>query len=158
MKKYLVLFALLLLFIPSLALAQPTITSDVRSFNPLTGVYELQGHVFVQFPAHDKTLTITGDTTHVHLYQMEVHGQGNIKLLYDQLAFACDQVDVIHKERTAYVKGSLTFTHHKTTITADSGTFNWKTKLATFTGNLSLNGQKIQGPLTYNVLTQELAP
>ena len=58
MKKFLLILTMLVMMLPSMCFADPVITSDSRTFNPLTGVYDLQGHVFVQFPAHDTTLTI----------------------------------------------------------------------------------------------------
>lgn len=97
------------MMLPSMCFADPVIKSDSRTFNPLTGVYDLQGNVFVQFPAHDTTLTITGDATKVYLYAMEVHGQGNIRLSFGDMSFACDKVDVYHSGRTAYVNGNLVF-------------------------------------------------
>lgn len=128
------------------------IQSDVRTFDIMKGVYDLQGNVFVQLPARDKTLTIKGDRTAVHLYKMEVHGKGNITLIYDDLDFKCDTVDVYHKGRTAYVNGNIHFQHGETNITADKGQFNWKTKLATFEGNVRVNGEALPGKVTYNII------
>lgn len=59
MKKLLLILTMLVMMLPSMCFADPVIKSDSRTFNPLTGVYDLQGNVFVQFPAHDTTLTIT---------------------------------------------------------------------------------------------------
>lgn len=151
MKKIIALI-LMLVLLPTVCLAaEPTIRSDSRTFNPLTGIYDLQGNVFVQFPAHDKTLTITGNETKVSLYQMEVHGQGNIYLQYDKLNFYCDQVDVYHSEKTAYVTGHLKFNTNKLNITADKGAFSWQTKKAAFSGNVTVNGQKQPGDVIYDV-------
>lgn len=168
MKK-IFLTILMILMLPAMCLAGETassthktskgkevvIQSDVRTFDIMKGIYDLQGNVFVQLPAHDKTLTIKGDRTAVHLYKMEVHGKGNIILLYDDLDFKCDTVDVFHKGRTAYVNGNISFKHDKTNITADKATFNWKTKLATFEGNVVLNGEPQEGVLTYHVLEKK---
>lgn len=155
MKK-LLLLVIMLVMIPVMSYAaDPTIRSDSSTFNPLTGVYSLQGNVFVQFPAHDKTLTITGDETQVSIYQLEVHGQGNISLSYDDLTFFCDKVDVYHNQRIAYVTGNLKFTHDHLLITADSGTFSWKTKLASFHGNVTVNGTKQSGDIVYDVLQKK---
>lgn len=169
MKK-IILTILMLLILPVMCLAnEPTssthktskgnevvIQSDVRTFDILKGVYDLQGNVFVQLPARDKTLTVKGDRTAVHLYKMEVHGKGNITLIYDDLDFKCDTVDVYHKARTAYVAGNLTFLHGDTKITADKGEFNWKTKLATFEGKVTVNGASHKGKVTYNVIEKKI--
>ena len=155
MKKILLIVMAIVMLIPSLCFAaEPVIKSDTRTFNPLTGVYDLRGNVFVQFPAHDTMLTITGDQTTVSLYKLEVHGQGNITLAYDNLSFKCDKVDVYHKTRTAYVTGSCIFVNGSNTISADQGSFNWKTKLASFEGNVKVNGTPKEGKVTYDVLKQ----
>ena len=152
MKKLILAIAMLLMLLPALCFAQdPVITSDSRTFNPMTGVYDLRGNVFVQFPAHDSTLTITGDSTQVHMYSMEVHGQGNIKLSLGDLHFNCDKVDVYHSNSTAYVTGNINFQEDGTTITADSGSYSWKTKVAAFHGNVKVNGTAHDGDVAYNV-------
>lgn len=156
MKKYILAFVMVLLMLPSLCLAvEPTIKSDTRTFNPLKGIYDLRGHVFVQFPAHDTLLTITGDNTRVHLYQMEVHGQGNITLSFGDMSFNCDKVDVYHSDRTAYVSGNCNFKDGSTTITADLGSYCWKTKLAAFSGKVKVNGKSYKGDIAYNVITKQ---
>ena len=154
MKK--LLLAIVMLLIPSLCFADPVITSDSRTFNPMTGVYDLQGNVFVQFPVHDTTLTITGDSTKVYMYAMEVHGNGNIRLSFGDMHFNCDKVDVYHSNRTAYVTGKLHFNDNATTITADSGSYNWSTKVAAFHGNVKVNGTPHDGDVAYNVVEKRI--
>lgn len=157
MKKLILAIVMLLMLIPSMCLAvEPVIKSDSRTFNPLKGIYDLQGHVFVQFPAHDTTLTITGDNTKVHLYQMEVHGQGNITLSFGEMRFKCDKVDVYHSDRTAYVEGNCDFKDKGMLITADKGSYCWRTKLASFQGNVKINGKAQKGDVVYNVMTKKL--
>lgn len=157
MKKIIMAIVMLVMLLPAMCFAQdPVITSDSRTFNPLTGVYNLQGNVFVQFPAHDATLTITGDSTQVHMYSMEVHGQGNIKLSFSNLHFNCDKVDVYHSNSTAYVSGNINFTDGNNTITADSGSYSWQTKVAAFHGNVKLNGKAHEGDVAYNVEQQKI--
>ena len=156
MKKLFLALVMALMLLPSLCLAaEPVIKSDSRSFNPLNGVYDLQGHVFVQLPAHDTTLTITGDTTQVHLYKMEVHGQGNITLSFGEMSFKCDKVDVYHSERVAYVEGKCRFKDGNVNINSDQGSYNWRTKLAVFQGNVKVNDKAQEDAVTYNVMTRK---
>lgn len=157
MKRILFLIITLLMLLPCMAqAADPIITSDVRTFNPLKGEYTLKGNVFVQLTPHDQVLTITGDYTTVMVFSMEVHGQGNIGLSYGDLKFKCDKTDVYHSKRTAFVEGNLTFQDGNTIITAEKGAFCWKTKLATFQGKVMVNGKPYEQEIQYNVQTKEI--
>ena len=71
MKKIFI-FVLLLLLVPAICLAEPQVTSDKQTFNPFTGVYDLQGNVHVEIGDR----IITGDAAQVSMYKLEVHGQG----------------------------------------------------------------------------------
>lgn len=157
MKK--VFFILLLIFsmLPTLCFAaDPVITSDSRTFNPFKGTYDLKGNVFVQFPVNDTLLTIKGDTTKVCIYTLEIHGQGNISLTFDDLNFNCDKVDVYNSDKTAFVTGNLKFMDNTYNITADAGSYSWDTKIAIFHGNVKVNGQAYENDIKYNVITKKI--
>ena len=62
MKKIFI-FVLLLLLVPAICLAEPQVTSDKQTFNPFTGVYDLQGNVHVEIGDR----IITGDAAQVIL-------------------------------------------------------------------------------------------
>lgn len=159
MKKILVLLIALMLFLPGVVqAADPIIKSDNRTFNPLKGEYALKGNVFVQLTPHDQVLTITGDYTTVLVYSMEVHGHGNIGLTYGDLKFKCDKTDVYHSNRTAFVEGNITFQDGSTIITAEKGAFSWKTKLASFQGKVTVNGQPYEQDIQYDVQTKQFLP
>lgn len=170
MKK--ILLALLLTLIPLTALGASknyspadvakaessgdfVITSDVRHFNPLTGIYDLNGHVYVQLPIREEQLKINADTAQVKLYSQEVNAKGNIDLEFGEMTFRCDSTYVNIKERTAYVYNNIFFKHKYTEIRADSAAYCWKTKLATFK-NASCNGGPKKANLQYNVMTGKL--
>lgn len=156
-EKILLTICMLLMLIPSVCLADgPVITSDSRTFDPIRGIYDLRGNVFVQFPAHDTMLTITGDRTQVYVYAAEVHGQDDITLSYGNMNFRCDKVDVYGTKNIAYVSGNINFLQGGTSITADNGSFSWDTKLATFSGNVKVNGAPHQGGVTYNVISSKI--
>ncbi len=156
MKKIIIL-VLMLIMIPAMCFAvEPVIRSDTRTFDPLKGIYNLQGNVFVQLPAHEKLLTITADETTVYLYSMEVHGQGHISLTYESMNFNCDKVDIYHSNTTAYVSGNLNFVDGSTRITADAGSFNWDSKQAVFYGNVTVNGVKQNKDILYDVLNKKI--
>lgn len=146
MKKIFI-FVLLLLLVPAICLAEPQVTSDKQTFNPFTGVYDLQGNVHVEIGDR----IITGDAAQVSMYKLEVHGQGNITLREGDITFDCDTVDVYGKEKTAYVAGNMNFTQGDMIISADTGSFNWTTKNAVFNGNVIVNGEPKNGEVIYNV-------
>ena len=104
MKKNFI-FVLLLLLVPAICLAEPQVTSDKQTFNPFTGVYDLQGNVHVEIGDR----IITGDAAQVSMYKLEVHGQGNITLREGDITFDCDTVDVYGKEKTAVSYTHLAF-------------------------------------------------
>ena len=136
--------------------SDPVITSDSRTFDPLSGEYTLTGHVYVRITPHDQEMIITGDYTKVKVYSMEVHGKGNINLTYGDLNFTCAKTDVYHSNRTAYVEGNITFKDGPTTITADKGSYCWKTKLAAFQGNVVVNGQAYDHDIQYDVTAKKV--
>lgn len=153
LKKRLLAFLFTLLLIPSVCFADFTVSSDSREFSVITGVYDLVGNVVVQFPARGSTMTITGDKATVQMYQQELHGNGNITLAWDGLKFSCDSVDVYHTERTAYLNGNLIFNANGHHITSNEGEYNWKTKIAVFSGNVIVNGSSKNGAVRYNFKT-----
>ncbi len=157
MKKIFLAILFAIMLIPSMVMAaEPEISSDSRTFNPMTGVYDLRGNVRVVLNINDTDMKITGDATQVYIYAMEVHGQGNITMVFNDMNFNCDKVDVFHSSRSAYVYGNCTFIDGATTITADQGSYNWKTKQAAFSGNVKVNGTPHDGDVAYNVITKTI--
>lgn len=154
MRKFIFHLIALLLLIPNMAFAEFTVNSDYRTFDIVKGIYDLKGNVFVQFPVHDTTMTITGNETKVFMYKQEVHGTGNIKLSFGDLKFSCDKVDVFSKERTAYLEGNMKLITDTVTITSDSGSYCWKTKIANFNDNVYVNGQAKPNNTKYNMETK----
>lgn len=132
------------------------VQSDSRTFDVLKGVYELKGNVYVNLPIRKKKLAVKADRASVHIYDLEAHCSGNINLVYNDLNFKCDTVDVFHEGRIAYVTGNLQFDDEKTKIMADKGSYCWKTKLATFEGNVVVNGEPQSGIVTYHVVNKKI--
>lgn len=130
------------------------VQSDSRTFDVLKGIYELNGNVYVNLPLRKKNIIVKGDRASVHIYDLEVHCEGNINLSYGDLNFNCDSVDVYHKGSTAYITGNLQFDDGKTKITADKGKYCWKTKLATFEGNVIVNGENKGNKVTYHIINK----
>jgi len=154
MKKIFIFLCLFMLF-PTLCLAAPDIKYNKQHFDPIRGIYYLEGNVSVTVGNR----VISADKAQVEMYSIEVHAQGNIHLQQDDIDFYGDTVDVYGSQKTAEVKGNLNFTQGKTSITSDSGVFNWDNKNAVFTGNVTVttpNGSMKADKIVYNVITHEI--
>ncbi|MFQ9935594.1 MAG: hypothetical protein ACLRXQ_05670 [Phascolarctobacterium faecium] len=88
MKKIFI-FVLLLLLVPAICLAEPQVTSDKQTFNPFTGVYDLQGNVHVEIGDR----IITGDAAQVSMYKLGYMDKV-ILPARRSITFDCDTVDV----------------------------------------------------------------
>ncbi len=146
---------LVFLLIPTVCLASPTIKYDKQHFDPVRGIYYLEGNVSVTVGRR----VISADKAQVEMYAIEVHAQGDIHLQQDDIDFYGDTVDVYGSSKTAEVKGNLSFTQGNIAITADAGTFNWGTKNAVFIGNVQAttpNGTLKADKIVYNIITHEI--
>lgn len=157
MKKVFLLILLVLSVFTSTCFAkQPVITSDTRTFNPMTGIYELTGNVHVELENHGQPILIEGQHAKVHLYTLEVHADNNISLAFGNMSFLCDRVDVYNSDSTAYVSGNCNFSDSRIKANSDKGSYCWKTKIAVFSGNVKLNGAPVVGDVKYNVETGQI--
>lgn len=151
-----VLFALLLLLPTATAFAErPEITCDKQSFDIFTGRYLLDGNVRVS----GKDRAVTADHAQVSLITQEVWAQGNVTLLQEGYTFRGEDLYVEGKGHIAHLKEKILFEHGDLTIKADDVVFNWDTKLAECTGNVTrtLAGKKKKlSRLVYNVATEEI--
>ncbi|HIU63626.1 MAG TPA: organic solvent tolerance protein OstA [Candidatus Avacidaminococcus intestinavium] len=134
MKKLFIAF-LLIFLVPVSCFAKPTIKYDKQSFDPLRGIYYLEGNVSVDTGSR----LITADQAQVELYSLEVHAYGNITLTQDSLVFTGDEVHVYGKNKNAVVTGDIAFSDGTVTINAEQGSFNWGNKDAHFTDNVRIN-------------------
>jgi len=154
MKKIFI-FLCLFMFLPTLCLAAPDIKYNKQHFDPIRGIYNLEGDVSVTVGSR----VISADKAQVEMYSIEVHAQGNIHLQQDDIAFYGDTVDVYGSRKTAEVNGNLSFTQGDTAITSDSGIFNWETKNAVFNGNVNVTtptGNMKANKIVYNIVTHEI--
>lgn len=152
MKRFLFVILISLLF-PTLCLAaRPEVSAEHTQFNPLTGVYQLEGSVTVKLPGQ----IIVADQATVYLYQQKVTATGNVHLNDTNINFWCDQVQVEGSENTAFCSGNCRFRDGDTSILSKTGSFNWNTKLAIFNGNVKVNDALYPDGTTYNVIAKHL--
>lgn len=134
MKKILAILFIFLL-VPISCFAKPIIKCDRQTFDPITGLYYLDGNVSVQ----SNNRLITANKAQVELYSLKVYAQGDIRLVQDDIVFTGDAVSVYGSEKTAVVTGGISFTQGNLNINADKGSFNWSTKDALFEGDVHIN-------------------
>ncbi len=150
------LFALLLLLPAATAFAeQPDISCDKQTFDFFTGRYLLDGHVRVA----GKGRAVTADHAQVSLITQEVWAQGNVTLVQEGYTFRGEDLYVEGKGHVAHLKEKILFERGDLTIQADDVVFNWDTKIAECTGNVTriLAGEtKNLSRLVYNVATEEI--
>ena len=152
MKKiFLTILLIMSVFMSTCFAKEPVISSDSKTFNPLTGVYELTGHVYVELESQGQPIIIKGDHAKVMVYNLEVHADKNISLTFGKLNFLCDNVDVYIGDKTAFVNGNCKFKDDRITSTSNKGSYNWQSKLAVFSGDVKLNGSPVDGDVKYNV-------
>lgn len=137
--KLLLLVAVAFVCLTATAFAKPVITSDSNYFDFNKGQYVLEGHVFVQTGGR----TITADKAQVSITTLEVWGQGNVKVVQDDITFTGGDVYVSGAKKTAEIGGGVDLEREHLSIKADKVVYNWKTKLAEFTGNVKVvDGKK----------------
>ena len=153
--KKIFIFLCLFMLLPALCHAAPDIKYNKQHFDPIRGIYYLEGNVSVTVGSR----VISADKAQVEMYSIEVHAQGNIHLQQDDIDFYGDAVDVYGSRKTAEVNGHLNFTQGDVAITSDSGIFNWDTKNAVFTGNVNVTtptGSIKADKVVYNVVSHKI--
>lgn len=136
MKRFLAILLLLFVMLPSATAlaAKPIIRSDQQYLDPTTGLYVLKGNVYIETGSR----VITAGEAQVDMVGMEVYGTGGITLKQDDINFSGNSVYVYGTKNQADISGKVHFERTGLTIDADQVTFNWKTKRAVFTGNVSV--------------------
>jgi lipopolysaccharide export system protein LptA len=126
--------ALLLLLSNAVFAAAPVIKADTTYFDPGDGVYVLKGNVMIEAGKR----TFTASQAKVSLASFEVWGTGGVTVTEGDIFFTGESVYVYGKNRTAKIDGGLHFSRSTIDIVADRAEYNWKTKLAVFTGNVEI--------------------
>ena len=134
-RKSMLILVLLFTLICSIAsAARPSVTANDSYFDPDSGQYVLTGNVIITIGSR----TITADSARFSPITMEVWGDNGVSFKQDGITFKGGSVYVKGPARTAYIKGGSHFSRDGLTITSNTASFNWKTKLATFDGNVTI--------------------
>lgn len=134
-KTLLILTLLFTLICSVCSAARPNVTADDSYFDPNRGQYILTGNVVITIGNR----TITADSARFSPITMEVWGDDGVSLTQDDIYFSGGSVYVNGSARTAYIYGGANFSRNGLAISSDSASFNWKTKLAAFDGNVTIN-------------------
>jgi len=154
MKTKIFIFTLLamLVFTATSLAAKPTITADQQYFDVNTGLYVLNGNVYIEV----KNRVITANQAKVNMASLEVWGSGGITVNQDDISFTADSVYVCGSQDRATVQGNVAFSRTNLNVTADQVDYNWRDKTAVFSGNVQVrqndNSFSTEN-IKYNILT-----
>ncbi|SFL32619.1 LptA/OstA family protein [Pelosinus propionicus] len=151
-KTFILTLLLMLLFTATTLAAKPTITADQQYFDINTGLYVLNGNVYIEV----KNRVITADQAKVNMGSLEVWGNGNITVKQDDIFFTADSVYVYGAQDRAIVEGNVHFTRTNLNVIANRVDYNWRDKNAQFTDNVQIqqNGNSWSADtVKYNIIT-----
>ncbi len=130
----------------------PVIEAQEKSFNIFSLVYTLKGDVHIRH----KNRAIRSDFAEYKLTSQEVKARGNIEFSDNNFSATCDELYAPTRADRVDLIGNVTFQKGNITVHADRASFNWKSKIATFEGNVNANHNgeiKDSQYLQYNVAT-----
>ncbi|OAM96321.1 Lipopolysaccharide export system protein LptA [Pelosinus fermentans] len=114
--------------------AKPIINADNTYYDVNTGLYMLQGNVYIEVANR----IITAGQAKVSLSSLEVWGSDGITLSQDHIYLTAGSVYVYGRQNKAMLDGGVTFKQPNLTITSDTANFNWRTKLGIFNGQVQI--------------------
>ena len=157
MKAKILTFTLLicLLFTATAMAAKPIIKADQQYFDMNTGLYMLNGNVYIEI----KNRIITASQAKVSLSTFEVWGSGGITVTQDDIYFTGDSVYVHGTSDRATIEGAINFSRTNIKITADRVDYNWRDKDAVFNGNVHVsqnNNYFTADSVKYNIETNTI--
>ena len=131
---------LLLLFMTAKTFAaMPDISAGSTKFDPFNMCYIFQDNVKV---VHQGS-SVTANRAVAKMTVQKVWASGEVTLNQEGLKFRCDSVFVRGLDREAEVIGNIEFVQDGALkITADVGTFSWKSKEADFYGRVKISMDK----------------
>lgn len=156
MKKIgLFIFAVLafvgcLLFPVASEAAVPQIQAEHQYFDVEKGLYVLNDNVVI---AHKNRRVTAGEAK---TNMMEVWADGGITFQQDDIEMSGSSLYADFSKNMVQVQGGVDFNRSNLRITADKVEFNWKTKLASFLGNVRVQQEgnaSVYDAATYNVAT-----
>lgn len=130
--KSMFLVCMLMLSMVGVSSASVSVTSDSKYFDISSGCFVLEGNVLVK----TDTRTIGADKARVNLVTKEVWANGNVYVEepQEEIKFKGGSVYASDELKTAIIKGDAILERPDITIQAEKCSFNWRTKIAEFSG------------------------
>lgn len=145
---YLLLFVSLFASFPAPAeAALPVIKADRQYFDFEKGLHVLSGNVVIE---HNSRRVTAGEAK---TNMIEVWASGNITFQQDDIQMSGSSLYATFAKNFVQIQ-NVDFSRSSLRITSDSVDFNWKTKLAVFTGNVRIDADGTSSTAdtaTYNV-------
>lgn len=132
LMKSMFLVCVLMLSMVGVSSASVSVTSDSKYFDISSGCFVLEGNVLVK----TDTRTIGADKARVNLVTKEVWANGNVYVEepQEEIKFKGGSVYASDELKTAIIKGDAILERPDITIQAEKCSFNWRTKIAEFSG------------------------
>lgn len=132
LMKSMFLVCVLMLSMVGVSSASVSVTSDSKYFDISSGCFVLEGNVLVK----TDTRTIGADKARVNLVTKEVWANGNVYVEepQEEIKFKGGSVYASDELKTAIIKGDAILGRPDITIQAEKCSFNWRTKIAEFSG------------------------
>ncbi len=154
--KILTMTLLVILLLTATAMAaKPIIKADQQYLDINTGLYVLDGNVYIEV----KNRIITAGHAKVSLASLEVWGTGGITVTQDDIYFTGDTVYVYGGNDRATIDGKINFCRQNLTVVADHVDYNWRDKNALFSGNVKVTQNDntfTADSIKYNIETNTL--
>ncbi|MDF2636701.1 MAG: lptD 1 [Pelosinus sp.] len=112
--------------------AKPVVTADRTYFDINTGLYVLNGNVYIEV----SNRVITAGQAKVNPASLEVWASGGISVKQRDIYFTGDSVHVYGTKDQARIDGGVNLSRNGLSISADGVDFNWRTRVAVFGGNV----------------------
>ncbi len=134
-SKILITALLILVMLTGTVLAKPIIKADRTYFDITTGLYVLNGNVYVEVGNR----IIKANQAKVSIASLEVWAIGGVSLTQEDITFIGDSVYVFGTQKRAQISGGVNFNRPGIAFVADNVDYDWQTKIAVFSGNVQIN-------------------
>lgn len=157
LMKSMFLVCVLMLSMVGVSSASVSVTSDSKYFDISSGCFVLEGNVLVK----TDTRTIGADKARVNLVTKEVWANGNVYVEepQEEIKFKGGSVYASDELKTAIIKGDAILERPDITIQAEKCSFNWRTKIAEFSGLVKVHQDgktNVYDVIQYDVINNKI--